>query len=78
MAGKPNNYFVWSILATVLCCLPLGVASIVFARQVDAKWNAGDPAGAAAASVKARNFAIAAAVVSCVLVVLYSAAASHR
>jgi NhaP-type Na+/H+ or K+/H+ antiporter len=78
MAGKPNNYFVWSILATILCCLPLGIASMVFARRVDAKWNSGDAAGAIAASVKARNFAIAAAVVSGVLVVLYSAATSHR
>ena len=44
MAGStpPPNYLVWAILSTVLCCLPLGVASIVYAAQVNSKWYAGD------------------------------------
>ena len=53
----PPNYLVWAILSTVLCCLPLGVASIVFAAQVNSKWYAGDAAGAAESSAKARKFA---------------------
>ncbi|MGH9041808.1 MAG: CD225/dispanin family protein [Acidimicrobiia bacterium] len=55
---KPDNNLVWAILSTVLCCLPLGIASIVFASQVDGKWAAGDFAGAREASDKARKFAI--------------------
>jgi hypothetical protein len=43
---KPDNYLVWAILSTLFCCLPLGVASIVFAAQVDGKYNSGDYAGA--------------------------------
>ena len=31
---------------TLLCCLPAGIVSIVFAAQVDGKWNSGDYAGA--------------------------------
>jgi hypothetical protein len=49
---------VWAILSTVLCCLPLGVASIVFASQVDSKWAAGDYAGARESSDKAKMFAM--------------------
>jgi hypothetical protein len=49
---------VWAILSTVLCCLPFGVASIVFASQVDSKWAAGDYAGARESSEKAKKFAM--------------------
>lgn len=39
---KPENYLVWAILTTVLCCLPTGVAAIVYANKVDTLWNAGN------------------------------------
>jgi hypothetical protein len=55
---KPENHLVWAILSTVLCCLPLGIASIVFAAQVDSKWSAGDYAGARESSEKAKKFAL--------------------
>ena len=55
---KPDNHLVWAILSTVLCCLPVGIASIVFASQVDSKWSAGDFAGARESSEKAKKFAI--------------------
>jgi interferon-induced transmembrane protein len=69
----PPNYLVWAILSTVLCCLPLGVASIVFAAQVNTKWAAGDVAGARASSDKAKKFAIWSAVVTLVGALLYIA-----
>jgi large-conductance mechanosensitive channel len=56
MGQKPANYLVQSILVTLCCCLPFGIASIVFAAQVDSKWNQGDHAGAIAASQKAKQF----------------------
>ena len=28
--GMPSTYLVWSILSTVLCCLPFGIAAIIF------------------------------------------------
>lgn len=63
----PPNYLVWAILTTLLCCLPLGIVSIVFSTQVNTKWAAGDQHGAAKASRGARNFAIASAVAGGVL-----------
>jgi hypothetical protein len=61
--APPPNYLVWAILTTVLCCLPLGVVSIVFAAQVNSKWAAGDVAGAHDSSAKARKFAIWSAII---------------
>jgi hypothetical protein len=50
------NYLIPAILATVFCCLPVGVASIIFAAQVNGKLATGDTAGAAEASKKAKMF----------------------
>ena len=68
---KPDNNLVWAILSTVFCCLPLGIASIVFAAQVDSKWNQGDYAGAQEASEKAKRFAMISAGVGVGLFVLF-------
>lgn len=31
----PDNYLIWSIVATVLCCLPTGIVAIVKAAKVN-------------------------------------------
>lgn len=67
----PPNYLVWAILSTVLCCLPLGIASIVFSSQVNSKWALGDVAGAQEASAKAKKFAVWAVIAGAVFLVLY-------
>lgn len=55
MTGVPvQNYLVFAILATVLCCLPAGIPAIVYAAQVNGKLQAGDIAGAQAASKNAK------------------------
>ena len=51
---KPDNYLVWSILATILCCIPFGIVSIVYATQVDSKYAMGDYAGAQASAGQAK------------------------
>jgi uncharacterized protein YqhQ len=51
-----QNYLVPAILATIFCCLPVGVASIIFATQVNTKLAEGDVAGAREASKKAKMF----------------------
>ena len=71
MSSPPPNYLVWAILSTIFCCLPLGIASIVFAAQVNGKWQAGDVAGAQDSSAKARKFAIWAAIAGIIVSVLY-------
>ena len=69
--APPPNYLVWAILTTIFCCLPLGVASIVFSTQVNSKWAMGDVAGAQSASANAKKFAMWAAIVWVALVILY-------
>ena len=66
----PPNYLVWAILSTFFCCLPLGVVSIVFAAQVNSKFNVGDYAGAQDSSRKARLWALWSTILGAVLVVL--------
>ncbi|MBB1086956.1 CD225/dispanin family protein [Lysobacter sp. SG-8] len=51
------NHLVWAILSTILCCLPAGIVSIVYAAQVNGKLAAGDIAGAQDASNKAKTWA---------------------
>ena len=59
-AGMPlqtiPNYLVWSILVTILCCLPLGIPAIIFSSQVNQKIQIGDENGAMEASKKAKMF----------------------
>lgn len=71
MGTPPPNYLVWAILSTLLCCLPLGVASIVYAAQVNSKWTMGDYAGAQDSSQKAKKFAIWSAIAGVVVGGLY-------
>lgn len=68
----PPNYLVWSILATIFCCLPLGIAAIVFSSQVNSKWVAGDHAGAQESSRKAKLFTIWAVVAGVVVGIIYA------
>lgn len=62
---QPNiaTHLALAIVTTLLCCLPLGVIGIVYASQVKAKVAAGDYAGAAAASGKAKLFCIVGVVI---------------
>lgn len=55
--APPPNYLVWSILSTIFCCIPFGIVSIVFAAQVNSKWQTGDYTGARLSSKNARLWA---------------------
>ena len=69
----PATYLVWAILATLLCCMPFGIVSIVKASQVSSLYYQGNYAEARAASRAARNWAIASAVSSGAIVLVYVA-----
>ncbi|AKK02248.1 CD225/dispanin family protein [Corynebacterium epidermidicanis] len=71
MGAKPNNYLVWAILSTIFCCLPAGIVSIVFASQVNGRWDAGNYEGARDAAKKAKTWAIISAVVGIIFSVIY-------
>ncbi|MFI0355839.1 CD225/dispanin family protein [Actinomadura sp. 9N407] len=68
----PPNNLVWAILTTIFCCLPAGVVSIVFAAQVNSKWQAGDYQGAMSASKNAKTWAIVAAVAGLIFSAIYA------
>ena len=53
-----QNYLVFAILATVFCCLPAGIPAIIYAAQVNSKLQAGDLAGAQAASNNAKMWCL--------------------
>jgi len=65
------NYLVFAILATVFCCLPAGIPAIVYAAQVNSKLQAGDVAGAQAASNNAKTWCFVSAGLGVGVVVLY-------
>lgn len=71
MPPKPSSNLVWGILTTLLCCLPLGIVSIVQAAKVDGLYMAGRYAEAQSASDSARKWAIIAAATGLVLAALW-------
>ena len=66
----PKNYLVWSILSTIFCCIPFGIVAIVFASQVNTKWQAGDYAGAQQASQRAKTWTIVTVVVGIIAIAI--------
>jgi hypothetical protein len=71
LVNKPKSNLVMAILVTLFCCLPFGIVAIVYAAQVDSKWNVGDWHGAQRASQSAKNWATASVVCGIVFSVLY-------
>lgn len=53
---KPSSFLAWAILATIFCCMPFGIVSIVYASKVDGLWSSHDYEGAKAAAQKARTW----------------------
>lgn len=73
--AKPDNNLVMAIVATVLglcSCfgLILGIVAIVYATQVDSKYNLGDYIGAESSAKNAKTFSIVSLVVTGVGIVI--------
>ena len=68
---KPDNYLVWAILTTILCCLPFGIVSIVYATKVDNLYYAGQYEEAQEKAKSAKTWAIVAAGSGLLFLVLY-------
>lgn len=67
----PENHLVWAILSTVMCCLPLGIVSIVKSNQVHTLWAQGYAAEAQRAADEAKKWAMWSAIALLILVALY-------
>ncbi len=74
--AKPDNYLVWAILSTVLCCLITGIISIINASKVDNLYAQGQYAEALAASKNAKNWAMYGVIAGVIVWVLYLAFAA--
>ncbi|MDT5350942.1 MAG: hypothetical protein QOH91_4229 [Mycobacterium sp.] len=59
---QPDNYLVWAILCTVLCCLPFGIVSLVYSNKVSGLWASGQYAESQAAANSAKKWAIIGAI----------------
>lgn len=60
--AMPPTNFVWAILSTLFCCLPLGIISIVYASKVESLYHQARYDEARDASHKAKMYAICAAI----------------
>lgn len=67
----PPNHLALAIITTILCCLPAGIVSIIYASQVNTKYNAGDYEGALRASKNAKTWWIVALVAGLVIIIGY-------
>lgn len=67
----PPTYLVWAIICTLCCCMPAGIAAIVFSSSVSTKYFAGDIAGAKRASRLAEIWIIVSIVSGIVINTLY-------
>jgi len=55
---RPSNYLILAIVTTFLCCNVTGVVSIIYAAQVNAKWEGGNYEGAISDSKNAKLWGI--------------------
>ena len=67
----PNDYLVWAILATILCCIPFGVVAIVYAAQVNSLVAAGNYAAAWQASQNAKKWCLVSLFTGIAVYILY-------
>ncbi|WP_082966242.1 CD225/dispanin family protein [Mycobacterium sp. E1214] len=62
---------VWSILATIFCCLPFGIVAIVKSSQVNGLWAQGNYPGAQAAADSAKKWVIWSVVAGVIVAIIY-------
>ncbi len=69
--NPPDNNLVWAIICTVLCCLPLGIVSIIKSTKVKSLWLQGDHAGAQKSADDAKKYAIWGMAIGCIGIIIY-------
>lgn len=67
----PKNWLIESILVTIFCCLPFGIAGIVYATKVESLYYAGDYLAAEKASKDAKKWTIVGLVAFPIVLILY-------
>ena len=67
----PDTYLVWSVLATILCCLIPGIVAIIYSASVSSKYYAGDIEGSKRASRNAQIWCIVSIIAGVIWGTLY-------
>ena len=68
---RPNSYLALAIISTILCCLPTGIVSIIYATQVNSAYEDGNYDKALSASKNAKTWGIVSIVVAAVGWIVY-------
>jgi hypothetical protein len=68
---QPDTNLVWGILCALLCCLPLGIVSIVYSSKVSGLWAQGRYAEAQTSADNAKKWAIWGAVAGVIGLIIY-------
>ena len=55
---RPNSYLALSIISTILCCLPIGIVSIIYATKVNSLYEDGNYDEANRASKNAKTWGL--------------------
>ncbi|MFW6225202.1 MAG: CD225/dispanin family protein [Bacteroidota bacterium] len=71
----PKTWLAESILVTLFCCLPFGIAGIVNAAKVESRFYAGDTEGSQRASDNAKKWTTTGFWIGIVIGVIYLIAA---
>lgn len=61
---RPNSYLALAIISTILCCLPIGIVSIVYSTQVNSAYDDGNYHKALNASKNAKTWGIVSVVIA--------------
>lgn len=68
----PKSWLLESILVTIFCCLPFGIAGIVNASKVESRFYAGDIEASELASANAKKWTLIGLIVGVVGIIIYS------
>ena len=71
MPPKPNNYLVFAIISTVCCCMPTGIASIIYASKVNENYANGEYEMAEKNANNAKTWALVSLGIWVVGIILY-------
>lgn len=68
---RPSSYLALAIITTILCCLPTGIVSIIYASKVNGLYEDGKYHEAQNASKNAKTWGLISIAVSFLVVILY-------
>ncbi len=69
--NPPKTWLLESILATIFCCIPLGIVGIIYATRVESNWFAGRKEIALNASKNAKTWTLITFFTGLSIIILY-------